>query len=115
MNVDDVALTDAWCACALGRSISHEEHLRISFVLLRRHGRDEGRRLIVERTRANCDALDVADRYDDALTRRWADALADAVERSAAPNADEFLRERPELARGDLLGLPAWKTAMEDG
>jgi len=111
MNDDDVALTDAWCACALGRSISHEEHLRVSFVLLRRHGRDEGRRMIVERTRANCDALDAADRYDDALTARWADALADAVGRSAAPDADAFLRDHPELARSDLFGLPAWKSA----
>ncbi|HUJ91301.1 MAG TPA: hypothetical protein VLW05_01275 [Gaiellaceae bacterium] len=115
MSADDVALADAWCACALGRSISHEEHLRISFVLLQRHGRDEGRRAIIEQTRANCDALGVLDRYDDALTRRWADALADAVERSPARDADAFLLEHPELRRGDLLGLPAWKAATDDG
>ena len=109
--MDDDELADAWCACALGRSISHEEHLRISFVLLRRLGPDEGRRLVVERTHANCVALDAADRYDDALTRRWADALADAVRSSDAGDADDFLAEHPEFRRGDLFGLPAWKVA----
>jgi len=109
--VDDETLTDAWCACELGRSISHEEHLRISFVLLRRLGADEGRRLIVERTAANCAALDATDRYDDALTRRWADALADAVGSSDAGDAEDFLVEHPEFRRGDLFGLPAWKIA----
>jgi len=109
--VDDDVLTDAWTTCALGRSISHEEHLRIAFVLLRRHGSDEGRRLIVERTEANCVALGAADRFDDALTRRWADALADAVASSNAGDADEFLVEHPDFRRGDLFGLPAWRNA----
>ena len=39
---DDERLADAWLGCALGRGISHEEHVRIAFVLLRRHGREQG-------------------------------------------------------------------------
>jgi hypothetical protein len=105
----DSKLADAWLRCALGRGISHEEHVRVAFVLLRRHGRSEGARLILEGTQRNCAALDAPERYDEALTRRWASALADAVEASDAADADTFLRSRPELGRSDLFGLPSWK------
>ncbi len=32
VSSDDEGLTNAWLECALGRAISHEEHLRIAFV-----------------------------------------------------------------------------------
>ncbi len=106
----DEQLTDAWEECALGRAISHEEHLRISFVLLRRHGSEEGVRRIVVATRRNCEALGAAERYDEALTRRWAEALAQALESSNAASADELLAEHPDFRRSDLFGRPAWRT-----
>ena len=106
----DERLTDAWLACALGRGIGHEEHLRIAFVLLRRHDRPEALRLIADGTRRNCVALGVAERYDAALTRRWGEALADAVAATDAADADELFSQRPELLRGDLLGAPAWRS-----
>jgi len=107
----DETLADEWEQCALGRSITHEEHVRIAFVLLRRHGRDEGIRRVDEGTRRNSAALGAEERYDAELTRRWSDALADAVEETGAEDADELIRAHPELLRSDLFGPPAWKAS----
>ena len=81
----------------------------IAWVLLRRHGAEEGGRRIVDGTRRNCEALGVAERFDEALTRRWAAAVAAAIAGDPSVEADAFLRANPELARSDLLGAPAWK------
>ena len=105
----DEQLTDAWLECALGRGISHEEHLRIAFVLLLRHAPEEALQLLDAGTRRNCAALGVPERYDAALTRRWSEALADAVAATRAADADELFRQRPQLLRSDLLGAPGWK------
>jgi hypothetical protein len=79
-------------------------------VLLRRHGREEGARRVAEGTRRNCEALGSPERYDDALTRRWWDGIAAAVQQSEAADADELLRAHPELRRSDLFGPPSWKS-----
>jgi len=105
----DDRLTDEWAACALGRSISHVEHVRIARVLVQRHGRVEARLRLVEGTRANCDSLNAADRFDEALTVLWSDRIADAIDERDADSFDAFLRLHPELANSDLLGPPAWK------
>ena len=103
-------LTDAWEACALGRGITHEEHLRISWTLLRRHRRDEGGKRIVDGTRRNCVALGVPERFDEALSERWVHAIGDAVG-DGGGTFEDFLNAYPELARSDLLGRPAWTGA----
>lgn len=108
-GTEDERLTEAWLGCELGRAISHEEHLRISFVLLRRHGRVGGSRRIAEGTLQNCEELDAAGRYDDELTQRWTAALADALEESDAQDAQEFLLRHPHFRQSDLYGPPAWK------
>ena len=107
----DGELTDAFDANALGRSISHLEHVRISFVLLRRHGRREAEQRIVESTRRIATSLGVADRFDEELTRAWVAAIDDALADSDESPQD-LLRRRPELEKGDLLGLPAWSRAV---
>jgi hypothetical protein len=107
--VTDDELTDVWEACELGRSITHLEHVRIALVLLRRYGRETGGVRIAEGTQRNCVALGVADRYDESLTQRWVDAIADAVELADRGDFDAFLTAHPELGMSDLLGLPAWR------
>jgi hypothetical protein len=106
--VTDDELADAFEASLLGRSISHLEHIRISVVLLRRHGREEAERRIVEGTQRIAAALGMADRYDDELTRAWVAAIDEALDEGDR-DADALLRRHPELAKGDLLGLPAWR------
>ena len=73
------------------------------------HGRDEGARRLVRGTRANCEAMDAADRSDEQLTRRWGDRVADAMQQGDGETFEDFIAQHPELARGNLLGLPAWK------
>lgn len=110
----DERLADRWEACTLGRSITHDEHVRIARVLVRRHGRGEAARRLVAGTRANCEAMQAADRFDEELTQRWSDRVADAIEEGDGATFGEFLRLHPELARSDLLGPPAWQ-AREPG
>ena len=102
-------MTDEWEAGALGRSISHEEHLRITRILIRRHGREEASRRLIEGTRRICEAMAVPERFDAVLTHRWSERIADAVHRSDEDTFESFIRLHPELLRSDLLGLPAWK------
>jgi hypothetical protein len=59
--VTDDELTDLWGA-VLGRAVTHEQHLRITYTLIGRHGRDEARRRLLAGTLANCQAMDAAER-----------------------------------------------------
>ena len=112
----DVELASAWESGELGRPVSHLEHVRVAVVLIRRHGADDGERRLVDGTLLNCRLMDAAERFDEDLTRRWARVVAEAIDAEGASSADELLRCRPELARGDLLGAPSWKhAAAADG
>jgi hypothetical protein len=108
-DVDDEELTREWEDAALGRAVTHHEHLRIAWLLISRHGREEGSRRVSEGTLRNCLAMEAADRFDGALTDRWNDAIATAVESSSATTSAEFLVEHPEFLDSRLFGLPAWK------
>jgi hypothetical protein len=67
--------------------------------------------VVADGTRRNCDALGLPERYDAELTRLWWDGIADAVEETGARDADELLREWPELLRSNLFGPPSWRRA----
>lgn len=104
----DDELTDAWEA-VIARPITHDEHLRIAFTLIRRWGQEEaGRRLLVG-TRANCEAMGAADRLDADLTARWTARIAACVAGEQWTSYEEFIARHTELRRSDLLGLPEWK------
>lgn len=104
----DDELTDAWEACQLGRAVSHAEHVRISWVLISRHGRAAGSSRIATGTLKNCKAMNAVERFDSDLTARWSAAIASAVEAGDAPTAERFLEQHPELLDSRLLGVPAW-------
>jgi hypothetical protein len=104
----DGVLARAWEEGTLGRAITHEEHLRIAFALLRRHGRDRGRERILEGTRRNTQALGASERFDAELTGHWTDAIAEAIETSGARTFEELIQRRPELSQSDLFGAPKW-------
>ncbi len=109
----DERLTDRWEACALERSISHEEHVCIARVLIRRHGREEAIRRLLRGTRANCDVMKGPERFDEELTERWGLRIADAVEAADDDTFEGFACLHPELLQSDLLGLPAWRTRRD--
>jgi hypothetical protein len=107
------ALVAAWESAALGRSVTHAEHLRIAWELLRRHGVEEGKRRIVDGTRANCESAGVPERFDRALSERWADRIADALANRDPPTFETFAATHPELFQSDHLGRPAWHEPPE--
>jgi len=92
----------------LGRSVSHEERVRIARVLIRRHGREEGTRRLAHGVSVNCEAMGVPERFDEDLTVRWTARIADALDAGDGEDFDGFLSLHPELLRGDPLGLPEW-------
>jgi hypothetical protein len=107
--VTDDELTDAWEA-VMGRAITHEEHLRIAYTLVRRYGRKEARRRLLVGTRLNCEAMDAADRFDPELTVRWANHIAACVEVEVeGVPFDDVIARNPDLRNSGLLGAPAWK------
>lgn len=112
---DDEELTDQWEAGPLGRSVSHEENVRIARVLLRRYGRQEATRRLLQGIRTNCEAMGVPERFDHDLTCRWSKQIADAMDAADAETFEAFIRLHPELLRGDLLGLPEWAEGASSG
>ncbi len=104
----DDELTDAWEAGAVfPQGVSHSEHLRIAWLLHRRHGREEARRRLLIGTKRACEVHGCPEKFDTALTERWAQAIADAAERDGlGPNAGHFFAVHPELLRSDLFGSP---------
>lgn len=106
--MNDDALTDAWEA-ALNRSVTHEEHVRVARILVLRHGRDEARQRLVDGTLRNCVHLNAAGRFDEALTERWAERIADCVVAQPGESFEAFAAAHPELLHSGLLGQPVWK------
>lgn len=72
-------------------------------MLLKRHGREAGEHRIVEGTRRNCEAGGVPERFDEALTRKWVEVVAAALEEGDAETFDRFLEQHPELGRSDSI------------
>ena len=102
--MDDDALTDAWeRGEQLPGGISHQQHVRIAWVLLRRHERAVAVRRLLAGTQQACAAHGVPEKFDRALTLRWIKAIADALDRDGhGRSADQYLEAHPELRRGKL-------------
>jgi hypothetical protein len=97
----DDELTDAWLAGErLGGGVSHEQHVRIAWVLIRRYGGAEAEERLVAGTRRACEVHDVLDKFDEALTRRWARAIAELVDRDGSGvSAAAFIAAHPALGQ----------------
>jgi len=79
---NDDELTDAWLAGErFAGGVSHDQHLRIAWVLIRRHGTDEAEQHLVAGTRRACEVHRVPVKFEEALTRRWARAITDLIDR----------------------------------
>lgn len=106
----DDELTDAWESGSVlggGAGVGHLEHLRVAWVLHRRHGAEGARRRLLRGTELQCRVHGCPEKFDPALTERWARAVADAAALDGlGRTADEFLDAHPELLRGDLFGRP---------
>jgi hypothetical protein len=106
--VTDDELTNAWeSGSEFPGGVSHSQHLRIAWVLHRRHGPEEARSRLLSGTKRACDIHGCPEKFDAALTERWARAVAEAVDGDGfGPSADHFIARHPELRRGDLFRAP---------
>lgn len=107
-KLDDDELADRWESQQLGGSgVSHVDHVRVAWVLHRRHGALEAEERLVEGTRRGCDHYGVPEKFDEQLTRRWARAVSAAADSASdADSFDVFLARHPDLRKGDLFGKP---------
>lgn len=103
--LEDEQLAARW-ERGLGRPVSHGEHVRIARVLVLRHGREEAERRLLAGTRLNCALEGVPERFDAALTSRWARAIADALDEHGPLDVDALLEREPRLADGRAFGEP---------
>jgi hypothetical protein len=99
-------ITDRWEAQQLdGAGVSHLDHVRVAWVLARRHGAAAAEEHLVDGTRKGCDHYRVPEKFDEQLTRRWAAAICAALG-ADAESFDAFIARNPELQRGNLFGRP---------
>lgn len=103
-NLDDERLAERWEAGdRFADGISHEEHVRIAWVLLRRYGRTVGGQRLLDGTRRACEAHGVPEKFDEELTRRWTDVIARAMDSTPdVESSGELLARHPQLRDGDL-------------
>jgi hypothetical protein len=108
LSVTDDELTDRWEAGhVFAGGITHEQHLRIAWVLHRRHGPREAKERLLVGTRQACQRHGCPEKFDPALTERWSDEVAAKIHANGfEASADAFLRMHPSLRRGSLLGRP---------
>lgn len=90
-----------------GTGVSHIDHLRVAWVLVRRHGATDAEERLVEGTRKGCNHYGVPERFDERLTRRWAVAVSDVMGNGVdVESFDDFIARNPEPQRGGLFGRP---------
>jgi hypothetical protein len=106
--LSDDELVDRWESQRLGGSgVRHIDHVRVAWVLQRRHGVEEAEERLVQGTRKGCVHYGVPEKFDERLTRRWAKAVANAIaEAPESESFDDFIARCPQLRRGDLYGKP---------
>jgi hypothetical protein len=104
----DEELADAWEAgVVFPGGVPHVEHLRVAWVLHRRHGAEQAKLRLLHGTERSCVAHGCPEKFDAELTERWADAVAASADRDGlGPSAAAFIAKHPELRQGGLYDRP---------
>jgi hypothetical protein len=78
----------------------HRDHLRVTWLALARWEADDALRRVLDGIRRYATAQGAAQKFDEALSRRWFARVADA-RRGAPPDEDfaAFLARHPDLMR----------------
>jgi hypothetical protein len=86
-RISDDELTDRWEGQELGgNGVSHIDHVRVGWVLHRRHGAAQAEERLVEGTRKGCDHYGVPEKFDEHLNS-W-----NVAECESSPAAPEIAR-----------------------
>ena len=81
-----------------GDEFRHRGHLRLAWLVLSRHPRDEAERIVASEIRRFAVANGASNRYHDTLTRFWVRLLSHAMENAPeARSIDELLSVFPFL------------------
>ncbi len=79
-------------------AFGHREHLRLAWLYLRRHGRPEAERRLLDGLRAFAAAAGKPDKFDAALTLAWVARVETAAAALAPDHSfDDLLLHHPEL------------------
>jgi len=79
------------------QAFSHKAHLRLAWLLLRRHGKDRAQELICSQIRAFTLRNGAAGKYHHTLTRAAVCLVWDCMQASEAPDFETLLRGHPSL------------------
>jgi hypothetical protein len=81
-----------------GDEFRHREHLRLAWLVLTKHHREEAEQIIADEIRRFAFANGASNRYHDTLTRFWVRIVTHAMENSHdARTIDELLASFPFL------------------
>jgi hypothetical protein len=82
----------------LGEEFRHRGHLRLAWLVLSRHSRDDAEGIVAQEIRKFAVANGASGRYHDTLTRFWTRLVAHAMENATgAGSIDELLARFPFL------------------
>jgi type VI protein secretion system component VasK len=86
-----------------GDEFRHRGHLRLAWLVLSRHPRDEAEQIVASEIRRFAVANGASNRYHDTLTRFWVRLLSHAMENARdARSIDEMLSVFPFLLDNSL-------------
>src|SRR5688572_5584085 len=87
-------------------SFGHREHVRLAWLYLRRHGRQEAGRRLLEGLQAFAARAGKPGKFDGPLTLAWLDAIAAAQRETAAGTFDSLVARHPHLLDRQSVAAP---------
>jgi hypothetical protein len=117
----ETALADGFESGALAPGdFHHRDHVRLAWVYLRRYGRDDAERRLLEGLRAFAMRAGKAEKFDAPLTRRWVALIDQARQSAGAQSFETLIAAHPELldpatARREVPHDPHADAAREAG
>ena len=104
----------AFEACQLPEGLPHRAHVRLAWLYVRRFGAAEAAERVAAGILRFAEAEGAAEKFDEALTRGWVAAIAEAAARTPVTDFDAFVRSNPQLLDSRLLGPPRWLEETPD-
>jgi len=95
-----------------GERFGHREHLRISWLVIDRHGVEPAAEIVGQRLKGMAIAAGVAPLYNETMTRFWIRLLAHVREATGVDSIDEAIARVPMLLDKNLAQRHWSRTVM---
>ncbi len=103
----DIALMEGFEAGTLPPGgFGHREHVRLAWLFLRQHGRQEAGQRLLDGLRAFATRAGKPDKFDGPLTLAWLDAIAAAQREAAAETFESLVARHPHLLDRRSVAAP---------